>query len=178
MRFKKSNEEILFTEEYITKIDNNDIFELIDRSKFTKRKKIRLCTHGSIEDTLHEMIIIHSKNTYVRPHKHINKIESFHIINGIADVIIFNDNEEIIDLIPMGNIGSNRYFYYRLSAPYFHTLLIYSDIFVFHEITNGPFRRNESVYASWAPEEKNRNAVDQYIKKLNSLVCKYMSKNI
>ena len=55
--------------------------------------------HKDIKDNLHEMIIILSKETYIRPHKHLNKAESLHVIEGSADVIFFNDYGKIINCV-------------------------------------------------------------------------------
>lgn len=44
-------------------------------------------------------------------------------------------------------------FYYRMSQPFFHTLLIKSDILVVHEITNGPFVKDETLFGTFAPNE-------------------------
>ena len=43
-------------------------------------------------------------------------------------------------IVPLGQPGSGRPFYYRMSKPFFHTLIIRSELLIVHEITNGPFR--------------------------------------
>jgi len=112
------------------------------------------------------MLIVHAKNTYVRPHKHLNKSESFHIIEGSADVIIFNEEGSIIEVIEMGDFKSGKQFYYRLSEPYYHTLLIHCDFLVFHETTSGPFNRSDTVFASWSPSEEDTNGVNIFMESL------------
>ena len=126
MRIKQVNKEVLFTTEKIAKVKDSDIELLKKKANANQRKRIRLCAHNNIKDKLHEMLIVHTKDTYVRPHKHLKKSESFHIINGIGDVILFNDSGEVIEVIPMGDYSSGRIFYYRISEPYYHTLLIRS----------------------------------------------------
>ena len=116
-----------------------------DIIKFQKKliniNKFRICTHKSNSSKIHEMIIFHKKNHYVRPHKHINKSESYHAIKGNFDIILFNNKGGIIKKIPMGEFNSNRNFYYRIGKSVYHTLLIRSNICVFHETTNGPFKK-------------------------------------
>jgi hypothetical protein len=53
----------------------------------------------------------------------------------------------------MGDYASGRKFYYRSDAQAYHTLIIRSDVLVFHETTQGPFRREDTVFATWAPED-------------------------
>ena len=164
MRATKFNEEILFTADDIVKVDANDIEELKQKARLNPRRRVRLCAHKNPDDILHEMLIVHEKSCYIQPHKHIGKTESFHIIEGLVDIILFDEDGQINKIIPMGDCASGRKFFYRLPSSHYHTLMIQSDVLVFHEITNGPFRPEDTVWASWAPEETNENEVSQYMK--------------
>lgn len=166
MKTKVFNEEVLYADESIVKVGYQDIQLLKGQADLNERKRIRLCSHRNIKDRIHEMLIIHTRNTYVRPHKHINKTESFHIIEGIADIVIYNDGGSVTDIIPMGKYESGRIFYYRLSDPLFHTLRITSDYLVFHEITDGPFKRSDMLFAPWSPDENDHAAVIKFVEKL------------
>ena len=42
------------------------------------------------KERIHEMIVFHKKGSYVRPHKHLNKLESFFIISGEVTLVIFD----------------------------------------------------------------------------------------
>ena len=90
------------------------IVMLKEKGLMNKRQRSRLCAHNEVGDTLHEMLIIHTKDTYVRPHKHLNKSESFHIVEGSLNVILFDEEGQITDVIQMGNYLSGNFFYYRL----------------------------------------------------------------
>jgi cupin fold WbuC family metalloprotein len=157
------NEEVLFAYDEIVQIDTSDIEELKQKAKKNPRKRIRICAHKGSKDTIHEMLIVHDKSCYVRPHKHINKTESFHIIEGEADILLFDEKGHIDQTIPMGSYNSGRTFFYRLPPSCYHTLLIHSDVLVFHEITNGPFRVEDTIWASWSPEEADLDAVSRYM---------------
>ena len=122
------------------------------------------------------MIIVHEKSCYVRPHKHINKTESFHIIEGKADIIIFNEDGLIDQVISMGDISSGLKFFYRLPPLCYHTLLIHSEALVFHEITNGPFKMEDTIWAPWSPDEADQNAVIQYMAALVNSIQKLITK--
>ena len=164
------NEEVLFATDAIVQIDASDIAELKQKAKQNPRRRIRICVHSDIRDSIHEMLIVHEKSCYVRPHKHINKTETFHIIEGVADIILFNEEGHIDQSIPMGSFNSGRKFFYRLPPFRYHTLLIHSDVLVFHEITNGPFMPEETIWAPWSPEETDLNAVSRYMAKLKNLI--------
>ena len=115
------------------------------------------------------MLIIHTKDTYVRPHKHFNKSESLHIIEGSADVILLDEQGDVAEVIPVGEYLSGRQFYYRMETPRYHTFIIHSDFLVFHETTNGPFQRSDTVFAPWAPEESNVEERRMYMRKLERI---------
>jgi len=176
MRTKKFNDEVLFADEQIVKVGYRDIEVLKKKAGSNPRKRIRLCAHRDVEDELHEMLIIHKKDIYVRPHKHLNKSESFHIIEGLVDVVVFDDDGSIIEVIKMGDYSSGLMFYYRLSDPYYHTLIIRSDFLVFHETANGPFRRADMVFAPWAPDESDITGQNEFIERLSREVESFLSK--
>jgi len=168
MKTLKIYKEVLYSKEEITRVNFRDIKKLKFLALKNESKKIRLCTHKNIKDNLQEMLIIHPKDCYVWPHKHINKNESFHIIEGLVDIILFDNFGKVIDFIEMGDSKSGRNFYYRLPQSKYHTLIIKSKLLVFHEITKGPFKKKDTIWAPWAPDEKNKTQVKNYLNQLKS----------
>ena len=168
MKTTKFNEEVLYAADTIVQIDAFDIEELKQKAKLNPRKRIRVCAHKNTKDHIHEMLIVHEKSCYVRPHKHASRTESFHIIEGKADIILFNEDGSVDQSIPMGDIASGLKFFYRLPPSRYHTLLIHSDVLVFHEITDGPFILEGTTWAPWSPDETNEDAVFQYIAMLKN----------
>ena len=176
MRIKQVNNEVIFVETSTVKIDRQIIDCLKQNAHKTQRKRFRLCAHKNIADNIHEMFIAKTIGTYVRPHKNLNKNKSFHIIEGMVDLVMFDNEGNIIKVIEMGDYFSNRIFYYRMFDPGYHTILINSDILVFKETINGPFNKSDTVYALWAPEENDRNAVKKYFEYLLQSVKKIKKK--
>ena len=125
-----------------------------------------LCAHKDINALVHEMLIIHARDAYVRPHKHIGKSESFHVVEGEADIIIFNQQGDIKEVVSMGDYSSGKNFYYRITDALYHTVMITSEILVFHESTNGPFVRSDTIFAPWSPEEDNHAMAKEFMNKL------------
>jgi cupin fold WbuC family metalloprotein len=172
MVFIKETEEVYRSQGSIAQITAANIAFLKARAKENERKRVRLCSHPDSENLLHEMIIVHTQHAYVPPHRHLNKSESFHIIEGKLSVFLFNDTGQIIDVIPMGNLESNRIFYYRLSSSLYHSVLPESEFVVFHEVTNGPFNRKDMVIAPWAANEDDENAQMKFVKLLSNSITK------
>jgi cupin fold WbuC family metalloprotein len=174
-RTKAESAEVLYPLDAIVTVDAQMLDELKRDAAKNPRRRIRLCAHRSVDDRVHEMIIVHTKDTYVRPHRHTGKSESFHVIDGIVDVVVFDDRGEIAEVIPMGPFSSGRTFFYRIADPLYHTLLIRSDVLVFHEATTGPFRREETSFAPWAPDESDPAAVASFLKSVNIRSAKHLT---
>ncbi len=166
MRFKKFNEEVYFSDEKIVKVAHRDIEFLKEKAEHNERKRVRLCSHKDVKDSLHEMLIIHMKDVYVRPHRHLHKSESLYVIEGEAYAVIFDEAGNIARVIRLGDYQSGHRFYYRVSDPVYHSLLITTEFFVFHETINGPFNKSDTVFAPWAPEEGDFSSVTEFKKKM------------
>ena len=121
--------------------------------------RVRINVHPDNADLLHEMIIAILPDSYIRPHKHPGKSEAFHVVYGEVDIVVFEDDGSIREIVSLGAGGGGKAFYYRMSQPYFHTLLIRSDILVVHEITNGPFVKDGTVFGAFAPGEDAESGV-------------------
>jgi cupin fold WbuC family metalloprotein len=150
------NDEVFVASGEIVRLDARAIEFIREFALTNKRGRARICAHRHATDMLHEMLIATRADSYVRPHRHHNKVESFHLIDGTADIVIFEDDGEIADVI---SLGPGKNFYYRLELPKYHTLLINSPLLVVHEITNGPFDITQSDFASFSPAEGEPDAI-------------------
>ena len=171
MRAHRLNDEVLVAEGPVVELTAADIADLKERAARNRRRRIRVCAHPDVDDALHEMLIVHMAGAYVRPHKHVGKSESVHVLEGDAEVVLFDDDGGVRSLIPIGPYDSSRRFFYRIDEPVFHTLLVTSEFLVMHEVTNGPFRREETVFAPWSPAEDDVPAAAAYSRRLGEVLA-------
>lgn len=143
------------------------ITKLGEISKGTDRQRIRLCVHRNTTESVHEMFIVHPKGAYVPPHKHLGKSESMLVLDGETDYFLFGEEGKIEKKISMGDYRSGKSFFFRLQEPLFHSILIRSNTLTFLEITKGPFRRNDTIEAPWAPKQDNSEEVDRFLEELS-----------
>lgn len=134
------------------------------------RKRARICAHPTDDDLLHEMLIAISFQSYIHPHRHFGKSESFHLVEGRADVVVMDDDGEISQVV---HLGAGLNFFYRSSEPLFHTLLIHSNMLVVHEVTNGPFNNSQAEVAFFAPPESDEDAARDYMAELAARVERF-----
>jgi cupin fold WbuC family metalloprotein len=163
---RRESAEVLYSDSGIEDVTKADIEELKGLAAANPRKRVRLCAHHQPSDKLHEMLIVHERSAYVRPHKHPGKTESTHIVEGEVDVVVFDDDGGVVRVIECGEYSTGRTFFYRMGEPAFHTLVIRSKVLVFHETTDGPFNRADTVFAPWAPADGDASGVEKFLRRL------------
>lgn len=177
MRTAKLNDEVLVAADSIVKLKSQFIKDLKKKSKNTPRKRIRLNIHKNLNEPIHEMFIVHTKSSYIRPHKHTRKNESLHVLEGTADIIFFDAKGKIVDVFPMSDYTKDKIFYYKLTKPWYHTLLVKSDYLVFQEVANGPYKQSDNIFAPWSPAENDVQAIKQYMNKLTRDIENFLTKS-
>ena len=130
MKLHKVNDEVFIARDPIVRFGDEEIAFLKNQAQNNARKRARICAHRSNDDPLHEMMIAISASSYIHPHRHVDKSESFHIVEGEVDVAVFDEDGTVVDVIQLGPPGSGRRFYYRMSDSAYHTLLIRSALLV------------------------------------------------
>ena len=171
IRMKMLTPEAYAADEAIVHLGREEIAFLKAKVHENERKRVRVCAHKNAEDKLHEMFVIYSKETYIRPNKHLNhKDESLHILEGAADFIFLDEQGELIKAVPLGDYSTGRQVYCRIPETIYHTFIIHSDFLVIHETIPGPFIRSDTVFAPWAPVENDLVSVQKYMKKLETTV--------
>lgn len=169
--FAERNAEVFVAESDVVNVTEGDIAFLKAQALANPRKRARICAHRDSADALHEMIIAIAKGSYLRPHKHIGKSESFHIIEGEADVALMDDAGNITRVIPLGAPGTGRSPFYRLSDDQYHMLVVSSEVLVMHEVTNGPFIREQTIQAPFAPEDGDTENATAYLNDITKRIA-------
>ena len=130
LNFKKMkiSREVEYNTKKIFFVDNNWIKRIKKLASKNKSKKFRTCIHHSKKDLVHEMIVVHSNKTYVRPHKHNHKAESLYVIEGKATVVTFNKHGKILNFWKIGDQKSGLPFFYKMGKNTFHTFIFHLNI--------------------------------------------------
>ena len=141
---------VLMAPQPIATVSEESIARLKKMALNAPLKRARLCLHASHEDAVQEMVIALHWDTYIRPHKHPEKSESFHMIEGSVLIGFFNDEGDILQTLELGS-DPGSLFLYRMSIPFWHTVQPLTEFAIFHEVARGPFSGAE--YPSWEPKE-------------------------
>jgi len=117
--------------------------------------RCRVCVHVDDAAMVQEMILALRQDVLFRPHRHPNKTESFHMIEGALDIVVFDAGGTPLRKVELAAIGGGKSFYYRLNESLYHAILPRTPLVVFHETTTGPFSKTDADFADWAPQQPN-----------------------
>jgi cupin fold WbuC family metalloprotein len=135
------------------------------------KHRARICAHPDVSDAVHEMVICLLDKCYIRPHRH-RKAESLHVIEGTCDLILLDAGGNVSKVIDISSDLPEASRYVRLAPETFHTLLIRSEYFLFHETTRGPLDPADTVFGDWSPPEGSTECA-AYVRRLNEDVHRF-----
>jgi cupin fold WbuC family metalloprotein len=171
MKLRRVNDEVFFADEPVVSIGPEEI-EFVTRQALTStRRRARICLHRSEVDAVQEMLIAVDAQSYVRPHRHAQRNESFHVVSGTADVVLFDDAGRVVERVRLA-ADDRGMRYFRVDVGRFHCLLVRTPMFVLFETTTGPFVRNETEYAAWSPADGNEAEIRHYLVKLEAQLAR------
>lgn len=109
--------------------------------------KARICFHADPDASLHDMLIALDRKAKMLPHLHLQKIESFQIISGEMQINFYNENGQSTGDVKLS--ATAGVFYFRIPAKIAHAVTPLTDLVIFREITDGPFRAEDTIYPAW-----------------------------
>lgn len=164
-QFERVNERTFQVKSKIVAISKNDLHRL----KVEAKPQVCLRVHPNDYSELQEVFTIYTDKVYVRPKKYVDHDKSFHVLEGNADCIIFDDQGNQKEVIPL---GSNENFYVRVPKRVFHSICIRSKDFIVRETMSVSLRDQNIVWAPWSPSECDLGATLQFMSKLDSCILK------
>ena len=130
---------VYFKGQDVITIEEIDLGKLKKMAEKAPLRRARYCLHQSHTDKVQEMVIAFCRDSIIPIHRHKNKSESFHVIEGKLGVLFYDNDGNVTRKIKMGPIGSGLPFLYRLASEYWHNSKLLTDYVVIHEIVAGPF---------------------------------------
>ena len=122
------------------------------RAESTVRRRLNHNFHSGPADNPHRFLNVLLRGTYIRPHRHLDppKSETFVVLEGRAEVLIFNEDGTIASRHRLGEetLGID------LSPGIWHTVLALTDRVICFEVKPGPWEpASDKEFATWAPPE-------------------------
>jgi cupin fold WbuC family metalloprotein len=142
---------------------SNALFDSVTALASTSpRRRMNHNFHSSPDDNPHRFLNVLLYGTYIRPHRHANppKAESFVVLEGAADVIIFDDDGAVTTRYRLGEESEGgRLWGVDIPPGVWHTVLPRTQRAVCFEVKPGPWQpSNDKEFATWAPAEDDPSA--------------------
>lgn len=108
--------------------------------------------HEDLSDPVQRLFIAACPNSYFRPHRHLGKSEFAIVLQGLFDILIFDDKGVVRERTSVG--PETGILGLEIPADHCHTWIPKAPRSVFFEVKQGPYDPAGSlVFAPWAPEE-------------------------
>lgn len=158
--------EVYMAQGPIVEIDRADVDALVDGARRSGKRKSRLLLHPHSADSLHEMLIVHCRDEYIRPHRPLKTSKSYHVVRGTMTIVLFEVDGTFRQAIALGDHKRGGAFMARIMGPWFHTLVPTTETVAFIETVPGPWLRTD--YAPWAPPADGSAAARSYHARLKA----------
>lgn len=147
MNTRVHNPEVLFAVDEVRGFDDLDLAELAARARANPSGVCRICLHRNEADPVHEMLIAKRRDSVYPPHCHRATEESLIVIQGLAELLLFDGSGLVTRRLPLGGPGSGRTAFARIPALCYHDLRLESEMFIFLETKPGPFNPSDNQTA-------------------------------
>jgi cupin fold WbuC family metalloprotein len=142
------------------KLITGSLFDSVaERAAASPRLRMNHNFHSDAADNPHRFLNVLLRGTYIRPHRHFvpPKAECFLVLEGTADVIIFDDLGAITARHRLGEESAGgRLWGVDIPAGVWHTIHALSTRVVCFEVKPGPWApATDKEFAIWAPAEND-----------------------
>jgi cupin fold WbuC family metalloprotein len=148
----------------MVRITNELIDTVVADARKSQRLRMNYNFHPELSDPVQRLLNALEPWTYIRPHKHINKEESFVLLRGTILAVSFNDDGTIRDHAILSQKSGILGIEFEENC--FHMLTSLESGSAVFEIKEGPFvPHTDGSSALWAPKEGTPEAKD-FLKKV------------
>jgi len=135
------------------------------------RQRMNYNFHASAEDNPHRFLNVLMRGTYIRPHRHLEppKSEAFLVLEGVAEVVVFNEEGSVSARYRLGEeVDGRKRWGVDLAPGVWHTVVAVSERVVCYEVKPGPWEpASDKEFAVWAPKEGEPEA-REFLERLRS----------
>ena len=146
------------------KITLDLIDKVTEQARTSPRLRMNYNFHPELGDPVQRLLNALEPWTYIRPHKHTTKEESFVLLRGTVLAVVFNTDGTIRDHAVLS--AASGILGVEFEENCYHMLTSLETGSAVYEIKEGPFvPHTEGSSAPWAPKEGSPEAKD-FLKKV------------
>lgn len=147
-KLRKKNERVFYARETPVVLGMQLIMLMKELAEFRGLPVFRVCLHENDDEGIHEMLMVHTRPVHVGPLKQDKTSLSYHMLDGVADISLYDDTGVCNRTIRIDNNGNFCGRFVRLKANVFRSIQTISQHSIFLEVASGPFADNETVWLS------------------------------
>lgn len=129
---------ILYPSDPILSMGMQEITFLKDRATASRHQYIRLAMTPDPSQKLQEHFSVYQQNSQAQPRKNTRHDTSIHILEGMAEIRVFNDTGEVKEKFKLGDMGSDHPFYIRIPLNTLYAIAPGTGTLVTHEAMSAP----------------------------------------
>ncbi|MEZ5652737.1 MAG: WbuC family cupin fold metalloprotein [Burkholderiaceae bacterium] len=137
-------------------IDDHALQRLATGAAASPRRREHLLLHGSHDEAVQRIVMTMNPGTYLRPHRHLARMETLIVLAGELDLLIFDDAGCLTRRLSMAAAGAvgGASSIVEMPARTWHSVVVSSgQPCTLFEIKPGPHRDADTEMADWAPAE-------------------------
>jgi cupin fold WbuC family metalloprotein len=152
-------------------IDKTLLDTVSAQARENRRLRMNCNFHATLDAPLNRLLNAMEPGTYFPPHRHLNppKDESLIVLRGKVAVFIFDDDGTTTFSALMS--PDDGVYGIDIEAGVYHSLVVLEPDTVVFEAKPGPYLPLAAAdVARWAPSPDDKQATDNYIKKLKQYI--------
>jgi cupin fold WbuC family metalloprotein len=147
--------------------------ELLDnltaQAQSSPRGRMNYNLHESMEAPIHRLLNALEPDTYLPPHRHPDKEETYLVIRGSLLAFFFDNDGNVTERVKLcpaeGSYGL------EIPANTWHSIISLETGTTIFELKSGPYRPLAAEdTATWAPAPTDREGIDDFRKRLLSYI--------
>ena len=148
--------------------------ELLDtvtsRAKENSRLRMNYNFHASMDAPIHRLLNALEPGTYLPPHRHTDKEETYLVLRGSLLAFFYDDAGNVTDKVCL-NPSEGKYGL-EIPSNTWHSIIALESGTVIFEIKKGPYQPLPSEdLASWAPQASDVEGIKAFMKRMLELLC-------
>lgn len=146
--------------------------ELLDtvtsRAKANSRLRMNYNFHASMDAPIHRLLNALEPGTYLPPHRHTGKEETYLVLRGSLLAFFYDDAGNVTDKVCL-NPSEGKYGL-EIPSNTWHSIIALESGTVIFEIKKGPYQPLPSEdLASWAPQTSDTEGIKAFMKRMLEL---------
>lgn len=146
--------------------------ELLDavtaQAKENPRLRMNYNLHATLDAPIHRLLNALEPDTYLPPHRHTDKEETYLVLRGSLLVFFYDDQGNVTDKACLDPTKGN--FGLEIPSGTWHSIVVLESGTLIFEIKKGPYQPSSPEdLASWAPASSDEEGVKDFIKRMLEL---------